>query len=172
LQLLTVVCVGAAVDDGVMPEKSYVPPKGRVLTPYLCCRDAAKAIEWYGEVFGARLTWDPFRDPDGRIGHAELEIDGAVFMLSDAYPDEGVEAPAADRLPTYAMNLYLPDVDVTTETAERAGAVVDRQPADAFHGARSATIIDPFGVRWMLATQLRQVSEEDFQAARADFAGS
>jgi PhnB protein len=49
-----------------MTDKSYVPPIGRVLTPYLCCRDAAKAIEWYGEVFGAKLVWDPFVGADGR----------------------------------------------------------------------------------------------------------
>jgi PhnB protein len=155
-----------------MTEKSYVPPKGRVLTPYLCCREAAKAIDWYGEVFGARLTWDPFVDPDGRIGHAELEIDGAVFMLSDGYPDAGVEAPPEDILPTYAMNLYVPDVDATTAAAEKAGATMQRPPGDTFHGARTATFVDPFGVRWMVATHLRQVSDEEFEAARADFAGS
>jgi len=152
-----------------MSEKSYVPPKGRVLTPYLCCRDAARAIEWYGEVFGARLTWDPFVDPDGRIGHAELEIDGATIMLSVAYPDL-VDAPTPGRLPTYALNLYLPDVDATTAAAEQAGATVERQPADAFHGARTATIVDPFGIRWMLATHVRQASDEEFEAARAGFA--
>lgn len=63
-----------------MSEKAYVPPDGQVLTPYLCCREAANAIEWYGEVFGARLREDPFVGPDGRIGHAALEIDGAPFM--------------------------------------------------------------------------------------------
>jgi hypothetical protein len=31
--------------------KPYVPPKGRVLAPYICCCEAAKEIEWYGEVF-------------------------------------------------------------------------------------------------------------------------
>jgi uncharacterized glyoxalase superfamily protein PhnB len=154
-----------------MTEKSYVPPKGQVLTPYLCCREAAKAIDWYGEVFGARLSWDPFIDADGRIGHAELEIDGAMIMLSDGYPDL-VDAPVAGRLPTYAINLYVPDVDITTAAAEEAGATVERPPADAFHGARSATFVDPFGVRWMVATHLRQVSDEEFAAARADFASS
>ncbi|MEV5961068.1 glyoxalase/bleomycin resistance/extradiol dioxygenase family protein [Kribbella sp. NPDC051952] len=149
--------------------KSYLAPQGRVLTPYICCRDAARAIEWYIDVFGARLTSEPFMDPDGRVGHAELEIDDAVIMLSDAYPDL-VEAPAADRLPTYALNLYLPDVDATTAAAERAGATVERPPADAFHGARSATVLDPFGIRWMLATQVREVSDEEFDAARTDFA--
>lgn len=152
-----------------MGDKSYVPPQGRVLTPYVCCREAARAIEWYGEVFGARLTSEPFVDADGRVGHAELEVDGALVMLSDAYADL-VEAPAVGRLPTYALNLYLPDVDATTAAAERGGAVVERAPADAFHGARSATILDPFGIRWMLATQVREVSAEEFDAARTDFA--
>ena len=46
-----------------MSEKSYVPPKGRVLSPYLCCRDASQAIEWYREVFGAELTWVPSSTP-------------------------------------------------------------------------------------------------------------
>jgi PhnB protein len=154
-----------------MTTKPYVPPNGRVLTPYICCRGAAQAIEWYRQVFGARLTWDAFVDSDGRIGHAELEIDGAVFMLSDGYPESGVEEPAPDRLPTYSMHLYLPDVGATVAAAERAGATIEHPPADTFYGSRSATIIDPYGVRWMLATHLRQVSEEDIAAARADFAG-
>jgi PhnB protein len=155
-----------------MTNRPYVPLKGRVLTPYICCREAAKAIEWYSEVFGARLAWDPFLDPDGRVGHAELEVDGAVFMLSDGYPEAGVEEPARDRLPTYSMNLYLPDVDAAVAAAERAGATIETPPVDAFYGSRTATIVDPYGVRWMLATHLRQVSDDEVAAARADFAGN
>jgi uncharacterized glyoxalase superfamily protein PhnB len=47
-----------------------------VLTPYICCREAAKAIEWYREVFGATLTGEPYVEADGRVGHAETEING------------------------------------------------------------------------------------------------
>src|SRR5262245_6112792 len=53
-------------------------------TPYLCCRGAADAIEFYKKAFGAsersRMT-----EPDSRIGHAELTIGSAVIMLSDEY---------------------------------------------------------------------------------------
>jgi PhnB protein len=154
----------------MMTEKSYVPPGGRVLTPYLCCRDAARAMEWYGEIFGARPTWEPFVDADDRIGHAELEVDGAVFMLSDGYPEVGVAAPPEDALPTYAMHLHVPDVDATTAAAEKAGATVQRPPEDQFYGARAATLVDPFGVRWMIATHLRAVSDEEIETARAGFA--
>jgi PhnB protein len=154
-----------------MTDKSYVPPIGRVLTPYLCCRDAAKAIEWYGEVLGAKLVWDPFVGPDGRIGHAELEVDGAVFMVSDAYPEQGVHSPPEDQPPTYGMSLYVPDVDATTAAAEKAGAKVEKAPVDMFHGSRQSTVLDPFGIRWVLATHLREVGMETFDAARAGFAG-
>jgi uncharacterized glyoxalase superfamily protein PhnB len=154
-----------------MTDKSYGPPQGRVLAAYLCCREAGRAIDWYGEVLGARLLADPFVGPDGRIGHAELAVDGASFMLSDSYPEAGVAAPEEGRLPTYAMHLYVPDVDATTAAAERGGATVESAPTDQFDGRRSATVVDPFGVRWMLATQVRQLSEDEFAAARADFAG-
>jgi PhnB protein len=151
---------------------SYLPPHGRVLTPYLCCRDAAKAIEWYGEVFGATPTETPFVGPDGRIGHAELEIAGTGFMLSDGYPEAKVAAPSEDAFPTYAMNLYVPDVDATVAAAEKAGATIEKPLADTFYGARAATFLDPFGVRWSVATHLRDVGEEALDAAKANFAES
>jgi uncharacterized glyoxalase superfamily protein PhnB len=92
-------------------------------------------------------------------------------MLADGYPEAGVEEPARDRLPTYSMNLYLPDVEATVAAAEPAGAAIESPPADAFYGSRTATIVDPYGVRWMLATHLHRVSD-DVAAARADFAGN
>ena len=123
-------------------------------------------------MLGARLVEDPFVGPDGRIGHAELAVDEVHFMLSDSYPEAGVVAPEEGRLPTYAMHLYVPDVDATTSAAERAGASVEIAPADQFDGRRSATVVDPFGVRWMLTTQARRLSEEEYAAARTAFAGS
>jgi PhnB protein len=93
-------------------------------------------------------------------------------MLADGYPEAGVEEPARDRLPTYSMNLYLPDVEATVAAAEPAGATIESPPADAFYGSRTATIVDPYGVRWMLATHLHRVSDDHVAAARADFAGN
>lgn len=151
--------------------RPYVPPGGRVLTPYLCCRNAGAAIEWYVDVFGARLTYQPYVDADGRVGHAEIDIDGAALMLSDGYPEVGVTEPSPDQLPTYSMYLHVPDVDATVALAVEGGAIVQREAEDAFHGARVATIIDPFGIRWTLAKHLHTVSDEVFDAARKGFAG-
>lgn len=153
-----------------MTSKAYVPPDGRMLTPYICCRETSKAIEWYVDVFGARLTEEPYVGADGRIGHAEIDIDGAAIMLSDGYPEVGVGEPASHQLPTYSLYLHLPDVDTTMATAARAGATVQHEVEDAAHGARVGTILDPFGVRWMLATHTRTVGEDELGAARRDFA--
>ena len=59
-----------------MPAKS-IPDGYEGATPYLCCKDAAKAIEFYKAAFDAKeLTTMPM--PDGRIGHAEIQIGGVV----------------------------------------------------------------------------------------------
>jgi PhnB protein len=152
-----------------MANGSHVPPKGWVLTPYVCCRNAAEAIEWYGEVFGAAPTGEPFVDGDGRIGHAEIAIDGAAIMLSDGYPEVGVVAPEPDRPATYSLSLYVPDVDATVAAAERAGATVQRPVEDQFYGARMGVIVDPFGVRWMIATHVREVPDEELATARQEY---
>jgi PhnB protein len=93
-------------------------------------------------------------------------------MLSDAYPSFGVDAPPADQLPTYALVLYVADADETVAAAERAGATVQRAVEDMFDGSRRGTIVDPFGIRWMLGTRLRDETEADHTAANDDFAGS
>lgn len=153
-----------------MTEPSYLPPGGRVLTPYICPREAARAIDWYADVFGATETMERFVDPDGRIGHAQLEISGASFMLSDAYPDFGAVAPEpGNTTATFALSLYVPDADATVAAAERAGAVVQRPVEDQFYGSRMGTLIDPFGVRWMIATHVRDVDEAEYAEAVEQF---
>jgi PhnB protein len=161
------------MSDPTSEAPSYVPPGATVLTPYICPRDAARAIDWYVDVFGAVETMDRFVDPDGRIGHASLDIDGAELMVSDAHPDYGAVAPEpGNRAATFALNLYVPDVDETVRVAEAAGADVQRRPADEFYGSRLAVFVDPFGVRWMVATHLRTISEEDMAAAAGSYAES
>ncbi len=156
-----------------MEAPSHVPPGGQVLTPYICPRQAAKALDWYREVLGARETIDRFVDTDGRIGHAEIVIAGAAIMVSDAYPDFGAEAPAeGNTRATFALNLYVPDADATVEAAAAAGAAVQRPVEEQFYGSRMGTIVDPFGVRWMIGTHVREVSEEELAAAAAEFAQS
>lgn len=149
-----------------MTEKSYVPSYSAVLTPYICPRECAKAIDWYADVFDAVEEGERYVEPTGAVGHAMIRIDGALTMLSDAFPDYGAVAPEPGNLAaTFALNLYVPDVDVTMAAAERAGATIQRPAEDQFYGARLGTLIDPFGVRWMVATHVRDVSPEEMARA-------
>lgn len=124
------------------------------LTPYLAVHDAAAALDWYRDVLGAIET-TRFVDPsDGRIGHAEVTIGGARMLLSDEYPEIGVRSPRHQEGSSVALHLEVVDVDHTFRVASEAGAVVQREPSDQGHGNRNATILDPFGHRWMLSQPL------------------
>ena len=154
-----------------MASSGHVPPGSQVVTPYICPREAAKALDWYREVLGAEEPGDRFVDTDGRIGHAEIAIGGSAVMVSDAYPDYGTAAPeVGDPATTFALNVYVPDADATVAAAAAAGATVQRPVEEQFYGSRMGTIVDPFGVRWMIGTHVRDVSAQDLAAAAADFA--
>jgi uncharacterized glyoxalase superfamily protein PhnB len=120
--------------------------------PYLAVGDARRAIDWYVDVFGARLARDPIVMPDGRVGHAELIVFGHTVYLADAHPEIGVTAPRPGEA---AVSLMLPvdDADEVRARAVAAGANGDRPPHDAY-GRRNAWIIDPFGHRWGLHSPL------------------
>ncbi len=124
------------------------------LTPYLAVDGARRAIDWYGEVFGARLDGDAYDMPDGRLGHAELLIGGQRLMLADAYPEIGHTAPTAGGGSSVSLHLEVGDVDAVTAAAAGAGAQV-LSPPDTKPYGRGATVRDPFGHRWMLMTPSR-----------------
>ena len=105
-----------------------------------------------GAVEQIRYTGD-----DGRIGHAELTIGGAPFMLSDEYPELGVPVVSPTTLggTPFSMHLEVPDVDAVYERVVAAGdARVGRPPHDEAYGARSFDMVDPFGHRWMIQTPI------------------
>ena len=133
-------------------EETREPAQRPALTPYIMVSDARRAIDWYAEVFGARRRGADYVNPDGTIGHAELQIGDAALMLdepSDLWPDVPVRAPDNPTTFTHTLHLEVGDVDGTTERARQAGAAVERPPTDQPYG-RGSVIIDPFGHRWML----------------------
>ena len=120
------------------------------LTPYIAVTDARAAIEWYVEHLGAKVTMDPIVMPDGRVGHVELAVDGAGWMMSDEYPEIHVEAPRTDRGAAISLHLTVKDVDSLVERVVAGGAELDRGPEDSEPAGRVAVIQDPFGHRWFL----------------------
>ncbi len=120
------------------------------LTPYICVADSRAAIEWYREHLGAEVTYEPIVMPDGRVGHCELTLDGARWMMSDAFDDAGVAPPDTERGNAVTLHLTVTDVDALCERVRRAGARIDREPEDNPPVGRLAVFHDPFGHRWFL----------------------
>lgn len=141
---------------------------GWSLSPYVTVADASAAIDFYRNAFGAT---EMFRQtvPDGtKIVHAELDINGCRFMLSD---DLGM---GQGRTGSGAVVLHLdvPDADAVQAKAAAAGATITMPVAEMFWGARYGTLTDPYGIAWSVSTQVRQPSKEEMDAAVAQMCGS
>ncbi len=143
-------------------------PEGRGdrIIPYLMIKGASDAIDFYAKAFGAteryRLTM-----PDGAIGHAELEVNGALLYLADAPDDMEGDAANPHKLggTSVVLHQYVADVDAVTDRAVAAGAALLRSPEDQFYGDRAALVADPFGHQWSLHARVREVSPEEMAAA-------
>jgi PhnB protein len=144
------------------PDVKPIPEGYQAITPFLTAHDAAKAIDFYKEAFGAeeryRMTL-----PDGKsVAHAELKIGDSVFMLSDEMPGQSCE-PSAVSESCVGFYLYVNDVDDVFERAVAAGAKVKEPVKDEFWGDRVGKIADPSGHVWMLATHVEDVSPEELR---------
>ena len=134
------------------------------ITPYLVVKDADAAIAFYTEAFGAEEQYRLTDPHSGKIGHADLKVGDAGFMLADEHPDFGALSPATIGGTPVKLHLSVTDSDATVARAERAGATVLRPVQDQFHGERSGMIVDPFGHHWFIGTPTGAVSPEEMQA--------
>ena len=148
-----------------------IPEGYAAATPYLCCRNAANAIEFYTKAFGAKEKMR-FADPkSGQIGHAELTVGKALIMLADEYPDMGFLSPESLGGSPVTIHMYVEDVDAFFKRALAAGAKETRPVAEQFYGDRSGQLTDPFGHRWSFATHVEDVSPEEMQKRAAKLYG-
>ena len=137
-----------------------IPEGYHSLQIYLAVEDAAKAIDFYKEAFGAEETVR-MPGPDGKVAHAELQIGDSKLMLSDPFPHSNVRPPSERGGATASIFMYVDDVDATFEQAQRAGATVVSELEDMFWGDRFGTVADPFGHVWAMATHKEDLSEEE-----------
>ncbi len=138
---------------------SPIPDAYRTATPYLIVNDAAAAIAFYKDAFGAtelvRLA-----DPTGKVMHAEIRINNSPFMLADEFPDMGYRSPLTLGGSPVSIYLYVEDVDAQFARAIAAGAREVMAPTDQFDGDRRGTLTDAFGHVWLLATRKETISFE------------
>ncbi|MBA3874499.1 MAG: VOC family protein [Anaerolineae bacterium] len=131
-------------------------------TPNLRVRDAASAITFYQQAFGAvelrRLT-----DPDGKVVNALLSIGEALFVVAEESPKTGSPSPQTLGGSPVSIDLSVPDVDVTVNQAVAAGAVVQYPVMNQFYGLRQGRIVDPFGHMWNIDTPIEEVSPAEMQ---------
>ena len=137
-----------------------IPEGYHSLQIYLAVEDAAKAIDFYKEAFGAEETIR-MPGPDGKVAHAELQIGDSKLMLSDPFPQSNVRPPSERGGATASVFMYVDDVDATFAQAQQAGATVVSELEDMFWGDRFGTVADPFGHVWAMATHKEDLSEEE-----------
>jgi PhnB protein len=140
----------------------FIPDGFHTVTPYLTVRDAARAIEFYMEAFGAEeRVRMPM--PDGKVGHAELQIGNSVIMLGDEFPQMGNKSPETLHGSPVGLALYVKDVDEAFDRAVQAGATVKEAVDNKFWGDRAGSVIDPFGHQWTLLTHLEDVAPKEMK---------
>jgi PhnB protein len=128
-----------------------VPEGWHTITPRLFVPNAAKLVDFLKHAFGADGS---FRDD----GPSEIHIGDSIVMVS--------EAGVREAMPTF-LYLYIEDTDGAYRRALEAGATVIEEPADMFYGDRRATVRDPFGNVWQIATKKEQLSLEEIRKRAA-----
>lgn len=143
-----------------------IPEGYHTATPYLIIKDAAGAIEFYKNAFGASELFR-MAQPDGRIGHAEIRIGDSPIMLADEFPEMGYRSPQSLGGSAVSIMLYVEDVDAVFNQAIAAGGEVQRPVEDKFYGDRGGSLTDPFGHVWHIATHKEDVTPEEMDKRAA-----
>ena len=148
----------------------HTPDGYHSVTPYLIVDDAAKALDFYREAFGAT---ELFRLPMGeKIGHAEVRIGNSHVMLADEFPDMDALGPKSRGGATASFMIYVPDADAAHAQAIQAGASENSPVKLEFWGDRIGTVVDPFGHKWSLATHVEDVSPEEMERRMQEWSSS
>jgi PhnB protein len=146
-----------------------IPDGYHSVTPYMIVKGAAKAIDYYKQVFGAT---ELFRmEHEGKVGHAEIKIGDSPIMLADEHPEMGALSPTTVGGNPMSLMIYVEDSDKMFNAAIAAGGTEMRPLQDQFYGDRSGTLKDPFGHVWTVATHKEDLTPEQIDARAASAHG-
>jgi PhnB protein len=141
---------------------ALAPEPQQTATAYLIVNDAARALEFYKQAFGAVETMR-LNGPGDRIGHAEIRIGNSTIMLADEFPDHGALSAQTIGGSPVSIHLQVSDVDAMAARAVAAGAKVLRPVQDQFYGERSGQFVDPFGLKWVITTHKETLTSEEIE---------
>lgn len=136
-----------------------IPDGYHTVTPYLTVRNAPKVIEFLKQAFGAKLSHDAIKRPDGSIMHAQVAIGDSCVMIAEE--SEMAKATLS------TLYIYVADVDSVYRQAIKAGGSNVMEPMDMFYGDRSGGVKDPSGNSWYVATHKEDVEPKEL-ARRAE----
>jgi len=139
---------------------SPIPAGYHSVTPYLIIKGAAEAIDFYKKAFDA-VEVMRIGGPDGKVGHAELQIGDSRIMLADEHPQMGFRSPTTLGGAGISLMIYVNDVDTVFPKAIAAGGKELRPLQNQFYGDRSGTLEDPFGHVWTISTHIEDLTEEE-----------
>lgn len=122
------------------------------ITPALTVRDGAEAVDFYVRAFGAVEVLRTTNAP-GQIV-AELEIEGARFLVVDEAPSAFNLSPETLHGTSVRLSLQVADPDAVAERAIAAGATIVFPIADQPYGLRQGRVADPFGHHWLIGRPL------------------
>ncbi len=146
------------------------PNVATTLTPFLAIPRAKEALEFYRDVFGARIA--DVTEFDGIVVHASLDFGVGLLQIGEPSPQYRLVPAPEGEDDCYSLGVYVPDVDAVTARAVAAGATVREEPSTFVSGDRFSSIRDPFGVRWSIMTRVEDLSEEESAARVAEWAAS
>ena len=141
---------------------SHIYPGAHALSCYITLKDCKKAIEFYKKAFDAKEIGILYM-PDGKIAHAEVEIEGCLLMMADENLEWGNKSAETIGGNPMGFGLYVKDVDKAFKKAIDAGAKEYMKVEDMFYGDRVGQVMDPFGYKWMIATHKEDVSYPEMQ---------
>lgn len=131
-------------------------------SPYITVHNAEEAIAFYHAAFGATERFRLADASSGKIGHAELDLQGSILMLSDENPAWNKSPQTLGGTPV-KFCLMVENADAAIAKAVSAGATPLMPASDQFYGFRSGSVRDPFGHEWMLQHEIEKVSPEEMQ---------
>jgi PhnB protein len=153
--------------DNVKP----IPDGYHTVTPYLTIKNAAAALDFYKQAFGAEECFR-MTDPQGKIGHAEIRIGDSSIMLCDEFPEMGGTSPDTLGGSPVMIHLYVEQVDALVDRAVKAGGRLERPVADQFYGDRAGMVVDPFGHKWWIATHVEELAPDEIKKRAAAMFGN
>ena len=128
-------------------------------TPRLTFKDAAKAIEFYKQAFGAKENMR--FEVGGSIPHADITIGDSRIILSEEWPEGGRFSAETLGSSPVQLSLQVEDVDSFAKRAVTAGLKTILPLKDQFYGRREGSFVDPFGYTWNISTVKEEMSVDE-----------